>query len=150
MSISIFLIVHPWFKTIKTIHPSISVNEILWCAHHKYSPPMSLTTTTLRGIANHFAKYPTIIRASDCHTVAAPVQVVSLSQSSRRPSSVLILYIFFDITKESIPFKVYTACCSVYFKGNQKGNITCYARERANTKQPFWMVITFLTLVVYS
>ena len=22
-------------------------------------------------------------------------------------------------------------------KGNQKGNITCYARERANTKQPF-------------
>ena len=23
------------------------------------------------------------------------------------------------------------------FKGNQKGNIKCYARERANTKQPF-------------
>ena len=22
-------------------------------------------------------------------------------------------------------------------KGNQKGNIKCYARERANTKQPF-------------
>ena len=24
-----------------------------------------------------------------------------------------------------------------WFKGNQKGNIKCYARERANTKQPF-------------
>ena len=24
-----------------------------------------------------------------------------------------------------------------YLKGNQKGNIKCYARERANTKQPF-------------
>ena len=34
-------------------------------------------------------------------------------------------------------------------KGNQKGNIMCYARERANTKQPFWTVITFLTSVVY-
>ena len=37
----------------------------------------------------------------------------------------------------------------ISFKGNQKGNIKCYARERANTKQPFWTVITFLTSVVY-
>ena len=45
----------------------------------------------------------------------------------------------------------YTPLVSLFgeLKGNQKGNIKCYVRERANTKQPFWTVITFLTSVVY-
>ena len=45
--------------------------------------------------------------------------------------------------------RVVITVCKCYIKGNQKGNIKCYARERANTKQPFWTVITFLTSVVY-
>ena len=35
------------------------------------------------------------------------------------------------------------------FKGNQKGKVTCYARERVNKNELFWMVITFLKSVVY-
>ena len=34
-------------------------------------------------------------------------------------------------------------------KGNQKGKVTCYARERVNKNELFWMVITFLKSVVY-
>ena len=35
------------------------------------------------------------------------------------------------------------------FKGNQTGIVTCYARKRVNTNQPFRTVITFVTLVAY-
>ncbi|KAK2161004.1 hypothetical protein NP493_1611g00025 [Ridgeia piscesae] len=39
---------------------------------------------------------------------------------------------FDDYTTE-----LHTLANACEFKGNQKGNIKCYARERANTKQPF-------------
>ena len=32
---------------------------------------------------------------------------------------------------------IHNVTVMLIIKGNQKGNIKCYARERANTKQPF-------------
>ena len=54
-------------------------------------------------------------------------------------SIVHILLLTFVVVVAVVVFDavVVTVVEYAFLKGNQKGNIKCYARERANTKQPF-------------